>query len=245
MKRKMTVAIALLLALMALAMMTGCRWVKFPTFAETESIPLRGATTLTGEIIQSIGELTIRPSATPTDAVGAEFTYAPESWRPSVSRSFNTSDTGFRIESPRDGGNLPFGYTRNSWVITLPGGVMTDLSLELGVGRSVVDLTGIDLTHLRARTGVGDTSIDLSKIDMPINNVTVRIEAGVGNLVLRLPRTVPVRITTSEQGVGNLSAPGFIRNGDLITNGEFLMAAPTIQIELVRGVGNVTLQLID
>ena len=243
MKRKMGVSVALLLALAALTVMTGCRWVKFPTFTETTSIPLRGATTVTAQIQQSVGELTLRASAVPTDGVQADFTYAPEDWKPDVVTSSEASSASFRISSPASDGRSWFGYMRNTWVITMPTGVKTDLGLDLGVGTSTVDLRGIDVASLSVRTGVGETSIDLS--GTRTHNVTVRVQAGVGNLTLRLPRTISVKVTTPEKGVGNLSAPGFIQNGDLLINGEFLVAGPTIDIELVRGVGNVTLELTD
>jgi hypothetical protein len=245
MKRKMGLAVALLLAFVALTAMTGCRWVKFPTFDETTSIPLRGATELVGEIQQSVGELTVRASATPTDAVGAEFTYAPESWKPDVSISPNLGIAGFRISSPHEGGTQWFVYTHYSWVITLPTGVITDLTLDLGVGNSTVDLRGIDLFRLRAMTGVGNTTIDLSGIRPTVQNPTVRIQSGVGNLTLVLPRDIGVAVTTQEKGVGNLSAQGFDRVGDKLTNAAYGGSDPQMEIEIVRGVGNVTLELAD
>jgi hypothetical protein len=239
----MTVAIALLLAATATLTLSGCKWVKFPTFSGTSTLALNGATNLTAEIVQSIGELTVSASTAPSRTVQADVTYAPESWKPVVTSSVNASDAVFRMVSPRDADRLPFGYTHNTWAVTLPTGVMTRLSLELGVGRSVVDLRGVDLSTLSVRTGVGDTTIDLSGTRS--NDVTVQLMAGVGNLTLRLPRSMGVKVTTPEKGVGNLAALGFDQAGDTLTNAAYSGTGPKMVISLVRGVGNVTLEMTD
>jgi hypothetical protein len=243
MKRKMTVAIALLLAATALLTLSGCKWVKSLTYTGTSTLPLNGATSLTAEIVQSIGELTVSASTAASRTVKADVSYAPESWKPIVTMSANASDAVFRMVSPSDADRFPFGYTHNSWAVKLPTGVMTQLSLELGVGRSVVDLRGIDVNSLSVRTGVGDTSIDLS--GARTKDVTVQIVAGVGNLTLRLPRGVGVKVITPERGVGNLSAPGFDQVGETLTNAAYSTTSPQIVIALVRGVGNVTLEVAD
>jgi len=69
--------------------------------------------------------------------------------------------------------------------------------------------------------------------------------AGVGKVVLRLPEGVGVRITGREDGVGSFAADGFIAQGDSWVNEAYSAASgPKIELDLTRGVGDVTLVLV-
>jgi hypothetical protein len=248
MKRILT-GVATTLILVAMLAATGCTRVRLQdnpstkTFTETSQVPLKGATGLTVDIVQGVGDLTLRGSAEATDAVRTAFTFAPEAWRPEVSSSVNGTSASLSIRQPDQSGVPLFGDMRNDWVITIPGKVPTDLTLKLGVGTSDVDLRVADITRLSALTGVGDTTIDLSgprATDLP-----ARIECGVGRLTLRLPKNVGVRVTGRKDGVGNFSADGFIAGANSWENPAYAGSGPKIDVDLVRGVGDVTLVLVD
>lgn len=246
MKRTIRVALAALIAVTALGSMTACRWVRMPSFTERSTLSLKGATRLAAEITQGVGELSLHASFDPPGAVTTEFTFAPESWRPDVTSSVASDTASVRISQPESSGFSLFGYTRNSWTVTLPAHVETDLRLRLGVGSSNVDLREIDLVRLSATTGVGDTTIDLT--GPRTKDLTARIQSGVGNLTVRLPRNVGVKVNMVDKGVGDLSASGFTSQGDSMINAAYAGVTglgPTIEIDLVRGVGNVSLLLAD
>lgn len=250
MKRFMKNAVTVIALAAVLGATTGCTRVrlqddpKTKTFTEGHSIDLKGATTLKATIEQGVGELKVKPSIEATSgAVETIFTFAPEVWRPEVISTVEGTAATLHIGMPKGASSPMFANTKNNWTITLPKGVATDLSLELGVGTSDVDLRGLDLTALEVLTGVGETTVDLS--GPRTTGLSGRVEAGIGELTLRLPSNVGVRIISQKSGVGHLSAKGFTESGADFTNAAWSGTGPKIDIELVRGVGDVTLTLVD
>lgn len=247
--KKMTAVATALILVAALAVTTGCTRVRLQdskttkTFTESNSVPLQGATSLAAVIHQGVGELTIHGSEDATGAVQTTFTFSPENWRPEVTSSVEGTAASLRIEQPSNSDATMFTDVRNSWLVSLPHGVATDLTLELGVGKSDVDLRGVDLTNLDVSTGVGETTIDLS--GPRTSDLGARVEAGVGTLTMRLPRNVGVRVSGREKGVGKFSADGFTSQGDTWVNSAYAGSGPKIEIDLTRGVGDVILQLVD
>jgi hypothetical protein len=260
-KRTQIAVCAALIAVAMLVTVTGCTRVRLQdsprtrTYTETKTVPLDGAKRLNTVVRIGVGELTVvsgdttaspgasgSVEASPAALIG-DFIYAPRDWVPEVAYEV-VGDTGtlmLRQNDKLDG--FPFSDVRNTWNLRLPASVPTDLSLTLGVGRSTIDLRGADLTNLNVRTGVGETTIDLSGARTA--DLGARIEAGVGALTVRVPRNVGVRVTGRQDGVGHVTADGFTAQGDMWVNSAYSAAAPKIEIDLVRGVGDVTLVLVD
>jgi hypothetical protein len=243
MKRKMGLVLALLLALVALIAVTGCRWVKFPTFDETKTVSVSGSTKLIADIEQGVGELTLRSPVGSAPEVNADFVFAPEAWRPEVSSSVEGSSTRVRIVQPTSSNFNPFAYTRNTWVVSLPAAIPTDLTLKMGAGNADVDLHGVDLVALSVEMGAGNLTLDLT--GLRTTDLTARVKFGVGNVTVRLPRSVGIRVVFEEKGVGNMTFDGLRSQGDTYVNDLYAGTGPKIDIVVSRGAGNVTFALVD
>lgn len=246
MKSKLLVACALA---GALALMSGCTWVKLQDRAETRTttenkvVAIDGASQLHTDLTIGVGQLTVSSTDESGSAMVADFTYAPADWKPQVSYSVEGTAGKLAVSQPGKVSAPIFDGVQNIWNVRLPKGVPTDLSLHLGVGQSTVDLRGLDLTALDVITGVGDTTVDLS--GPRTTGLSARIEAGVGKLTVRLPKSVGVKVTGREEGVGHTSADGFIAQGSSWVNEAYSGTGPKIEIELTRGVGDVNLILVD
>jgi len=252
-KSRVTAVITATVLVAALLATTGCTRVRLQdnptTRTTTESTPiaLQDATKVSATIKQGVGELTLRPSSDATGVVGTEFTYAPTEWKPEVSSSVDASLAAIDIRQPEKtkvplfaGSNI----VRNEWVITMPAGVPTALDLTLGVGASNVDLRGLDVTDLKVTAGVGDTRIDLS--GARTSDLAARIQSGVGTVTVRLPKGVGVRVNVRDDGLGDFAAQGFTLDGaHTYVNAAYSAAGPKIELDLVRGIGDVTLVLVD
>lgn len=248
--RRMTIAAIAVLTLGAL-MASGCTRVRLQdrpdtrTFTETKEVPLDGAKQLEAQIVQGVGELRIHGEASSTTRTAGTFkgtfTFAPESWRPEVTSTTSSDTVSLTVKQPQGSSVPAFHDAKNSWALVFPAAVPTKLDLMLGVGTSNLDLTAIDVTGLDVLTGVGDSTIDLS--GARTHDVMARIEAGVGRLTLVLPRDVGARVKGREEGVGHVSAEGFIASGDSWVSSAYSGGGPKIEIDLVRGVGDVTLEL--
>lgn len=245
-----TTAIAMALVLAAtLAVTTGCTRVRLQDSPDTmvyttnDSVSLNGATQLTADLRQGVGELELRAMSDATSAVQTVFTFAPKEWEPEMSSSLEGSTTVLHITQSKSPSAPMFGGVRNSWLVKLPKNVATDLTLELGVGESKIDLRDIDVTRFSALTGVGATTIDLS--GPRTHDVSARIESGVGDLTLRLPRSVGAQVTAQSDGLGDFFADGERVNAAGWVNDAYSGSGPKIDIVLHRGIGNVRIVLVD
>lgn len=250
MNKKIMTALVVVALAGVLATTTGCTWVKLQdrpetrTTTETKTVDLGGATSLTTNIRFGVGSLNISAADTTVTAMVADFTYAPAGWKPEVEYAVEGSAGVLTVSQPDRVRIKPFSNVRNTWNLRLGKGIPTDLKLQLGVGDSDVDLRGIDVSRLEIQSGVGGSTIDLS--GPRTSSVTGRIQAGVGDMTVRLPRGIGVRVSGRHDGVGGYSAEGFVSNGDSWENEAYLRATgPKIEIELQRGVGDVTLVLVD
>jgi hypothetical protein len=251
--RRALMAVLAVLAVGALMAGTGCTRVRLQdspdtrTFRETKTVPLEGAKELRAEIKQGVGEFRLSGESTATTSSAptfrGDFTFAPESWRPEVSYALSGTRGDLTVRQPDNSQAPTLHDVTYGWTLALPAGVPTELDLTLGVGNSEVDLRGLDVTRLDMLTGVGNTTVDLS--GPRTGALTGRIEAGVGQLTVKLPTGVGVRISGSEDGVGDFSADGFIARGSGWENAAYATGTgPKIDIDLQRGVGNVTLLLV-
>lgn len=248
MKAKLMTAAAVLSLVAALALTAGCTRVRLEdspetrTTTEAKTVTLDGATELATELRIGVGDLTVSAADTSGTAMVADFVYAPASWQPQVEYSVEGTTGDLVVRQPDKVKAPAWGKVRNEWNVRLGTAIPTSLRLQLGVGRSRVDLRGVDVTDLDVLTGVGDTTVDLT--GPRTHDVTGRVQAGVGKLTLRLPSTVGVRVNGREEGVGHFSADGFTAQGNSWVNDAYSGTGPKIEIDLTRGVGDVTLVLV-
>lgn len=247
MKRLLVAALAVALVT-GLVATTGCRRVRLAdepgSTTEAKAVPRGDVTRLDATIRMGAGEMTVSSDASSPAAMNATFTFAPTGWRPDVSYTTTAGVGTLRVEQPDSPGRpiAPDRYV-NVWNVTLGGGVPTDLDLTLGVGKSDIDLRGLDLTALKVLCGVGNATIDLT--GPRTTDLKARIETGVGNTVVRLPRAVGVKVNGRSEGIGHLNANGFTIQDDSWVNDAWSADGPKLEIDLVRSVGNLTLELVD
>ncbi|MHB1342130.1 MAG: toast rack family protein [Coriobacteriia bacterium] len=240
---KMLAALALGAVLIA---GTGCVRVELQDsdselLSSSESVELQGAERVEATIKMDVGVLKVSGGA--GDLMGAEFDYTRSAWEPDVDYTV-AGETGRLEVTQPDFTGPSFGSTyRNDWDITLSNDVPLDLAIELGAGEGKLYLGDLDLEDLRVEMSVGDTMIDLVG-DMG-HDLDATIEGGVGELTLRLPAGVGVRLVGFRDGVGNYSAPGFEMDGDALVNDEWETASVKYDIVLRRGVGDVNVETVD
>jgi hypothetical protein len=54
-----------------------------------------------------------------------------------------------------------------------------------------------------------------------------------------------VRVTSEQDGIGDLSAPGFHHSGTEWTNSAYSGTGPKIEITLTRGIGDIKLVMVN
>lgn len=211
------------------------------TDGSAQKVELEGAKRVDATIRMGAGQLSVGSGA--EGLMDAEFDYSHVSWEPNVDYSVS-GDEG-RLEVTQPDIDLPTlgGTNRNSWGILLAEDVPMDLAIELGAGEGTLLLGDLDLESLTVEMGVGDTTIDL--VGDLGHDLDATIEGGVGELTLKVPAGIGVRLVGFRDGLGNYSAPGFEMDGDSLVNDEWENASVKYDIVLRRGVGDVNVETVD
>jgi hypothetical protein len=252
MKRSAIAALVVVLVLSAVLFSSGCRRVKLSEVpgargpsSESTAVPIGAAKRLVTTVRIGAGSLRLHAAETSVPlALEATFRNVPDGWDPQVHYSLEATKGVLGVlQADMSGGRIrdwAVGIPDNEWDLGLAPGVPCDLTLESGVGESILDLRDIDVRKLDVVAGVGKTTVDLS--GLRASGVTGRVEGGVGDLELILPKGVGARLTGGDDGIGKREIPGFRRAGDAWVNAEWDSADPKIELRLVHGVGEVTVR---
>jgi hypothetical protein len=113
--------------------------------------------------------------------------------------------------------------------------------LNLNAGATKLEMTGIGNAgprRARIQGGVGD--IDLGFAGEWTRSAEIDVVAGFGDLTLRLPDDVGVRVEV-EGGLANVDASGLRRSGGAYVNDLYGEAEIELDVTVTAGVGQVTL----
>jgi hypothetical protein len=242
MKHKLT---ALLVVTAVLLFTTACvnQLEVGPTQTDQETVEIGDIRSARVNIKMGVGELNVDSGA--DDLLDAQFTYNIEKWQPEVLYEISGSEGRLTVKQPDSTGdiNIPNDDDiKNEWNLKLNNDIPLDLDINLGVGESNLELSGLTLDNLDIQTGVGETTIDLSG-DWA-NSFDVDIEGGVGKTTVHLPSEVGVRVET-QTGIGAINVYGLIQNGDTYTNPAYDDASTILDITVQGGIGEIDLILTE
>jgi hypothetical protein len=223
--------------------LSGC-YVPSPKLGKTETLQqkvgLAGAESASVSITIGVGKLKLTGGA--DSLLDARFEYNIPDWKPVVSYKVEDGRGGLIVEQPSRvvGATWP-GNVRYDWDLKLKSGVPLELEVDMGVGKSEVDLRGLDVRHLSLEAGVGEGSVDLS--GPRTSDLDASIKAGVGKLKLVLPADVGVRVE-AQGGLGHVDADGLRAEGDAWVNESWGKTKASLRIEVEAGIGEVEMRLV-
>lgn len=251
--RKLAIALALVAAAgLTVVAGTGCRRVPISdverpgVFGDNvrefaDDVSLDGAEQLVADIEMGAGTLELDGTARTDRALEASYRYTDEGWAPAV--DYAVVDGEGRLELSQREIRAPrlVGTMLNEWVVALPADVPMGLRVGMGAGESRLDLRGTQVRSLTLSLGAGESSVDLSG-DWD-HDVEADITAGVGELSLRVPADVGVRIWGRNEGIGEYRVDDeFRRDGDYYVNRAWDDAEVRMDIKIQRGVGEISVE---
>jgi predicted membrane protein len=139
----------------------------------------------------------------------------------------------------RSSGTWNLRSTKQDWDIGLNRFLPLSLKVELGVGKSNLNISELNLKHLDVNSGVGETCIDLTGEWKEA--FTVNLDCGVGKTNLRLPKEVGVRIDMNK-GIGKVNADDFMKVGNYYMNKQYENASVKIEITIDIGIGELIVE---
>jgi hypothetical protein len=260
-KEKITL-VAMLFILVVLFLITGCeegaRVGDLQT--ETETVELGDAESVEVEIEMGAGELDVSGGA--SELLDATFTYNVEELNPEA--TFSNGKLVVRHDDVKEGIGTLFDLDdyRNEWDLRLNEDVPMEMSIDLGAGRSSLAVGGLALTSLVVNAGAGNVDLDVSgsqslttlDFNMGAGEITLdltgewqddlaaTIKGGVGEMNLRLPSDVGVRVNV-DTGVGSVDISGLTKDGDIYTNDAYGDSDVTLRIDIDGGVGQINLDV--
>jgi len=212
-----------------------------PTQTDTQSVELGDVDSVQVDIQMGIGELFITGGA--TNLMDAEFSYNIEDWRPDVDYQRRGNIGELQVSQPGSEINgLPDDDIEYRWEIALKDDIPMNMSVDLGIGESELELAGLALDSLVVDTGVGETTIDLTGNWQ--DSFDVQINGGVGKTTVYLPENVGLRVE-ADTGIGSLVVNGLQRDGDRdsYTNAAYGEADVTVMLDISGGIGEITVQV--
>jgi hypothetical protein len=167
--------------------------------------------------------------------VDGTFTYNVESWKPVVTSSINGTHATVTIKQPNSshGG----GKAKYSWDLSLNDHVLTDLTINCGAGQAQMNLGTLTLRSLQVHMGAGQVRLDLSGSE-PTHDYDVKIEGGVGQAEIRLPKGVGVW-ASAHGGIGSVNVTGLEKRGDHWENDLYNKSKVTVKLEVNGGIGEI------
>lgn len=207
----------------------------------SHTINPEGAEAAEVEIRMGAGNLVVTGGA--AGLAEADFTFNVAAWEPEVDYEVSGQQGTLVIRQPVDISLDPdLGDTRYDWSVRLGNTVPTVLDLEIGAGSANLNLNDVLLSRLEVSVGAGQVNLDLSggyNYDL-----AWIITGGVGDVNISLPADMGVRVTV-EGGLGNVIATGLQRqNGDFV-NQAYGTAEHSLDLEIIGGVGEVELSVVE
>jgi hypothetical protein len=124
------------------------------------------------------------------------------------------------------------------WTLSFNREIPLRVTIDVGVGEVIVDLSGLAVRELDLNGGVGRMVVTLPEgIDAEI-----RMDLGVGENVLRVPEGVGVRVR-AEGGLAPVTTPsGYTRSNGIYTSPNYGTAESRVDVEISAGVGAIVIR---
>jgi len=128
----------------------------------------------------------------------------------------------------------------NNWKLKLSDEVPLELKVDVGAGRSDLNLSKVDLTRLELNIGAGQANVDLT--GERGKDLHAEIHGGVGEAVIRLPKNVGV-VATVHGGLGSVDVRGLKEEDDgQYVNAAYGKAPNTNRLTVEGGIGHIRLE---
>jgi len=125
-----------------------------------------------------------------------------------------------------------------SWDLGLAPGVPLELEVNLGAGRSELDLTGLAVSGLVVETAVGRTVVTLPDE----GRFEAKVGGAIGEIVVVIPEGLAARVRV-EGGLSASDLPdSYQRRGDVYTSPDYDRADERVDLEVGLAIGKVTIR---
>jgi hypothetical protein len=215
-----------------IVVLTGCGNVRTgPMEHETKVLELDKSEMTRAEIKLGAGELRIAGGA--SKLMEGDFSYNDPGSRPQV----DYHSTGVRSDIDiHPAGTVQHGESK--WDMRFNDSVGMDLVVKMGAGEAHLNLGSLNLRSVAFDLGTGEVDADLR--GHPKRSYDVRINGGVGQATIHLPKSVGIS-ATAVGGIGEINVSGMEKRNDRWINPGHENDPVTIRLDVKGGVGQIDL----
>lgn len=224
-------------SLPVLLVLTGCADRDFdngPLRHSTKALELDRAEIVRVSIKMGAGELSV--SGGSARLLDGEFDFRGLGLEPRVSYHSTGVRGDISVEQPSHSGGPNQGDYK--WDLRLNDRVPLDVVANLGAGEARMKLGDMVLRSVEVHMGVGELNLDLR--GNPTRDFDVQIHGGVGQANVYLPSSAAIS-ANAKGGIGEISVEGLEKRNGRWINPKHLLAAATIHLEVMGGVGSIRL----
>lgn len=207
-----------------------------PTLTATEQVDAGGAESVQAEVRMGAGQLHLEGGA--AKLMNGTFRYSESVGRPSVQYDVAGAHGRLTVASPKNSSSM--GKTVNEWDVQMGSSVPLDMTVSLGAGESNLDMSQLPLRSAEVNMGAGEMVLNVSgKYN---GDVTVRVNGGVGEARIRLPKGVGA-VVDAAGGIGSISANGLTKRDGKYYNDAYAEGKPAVRMVVKGGVGDIILSV--
>jgi hypothetical protein len=206
-----------------------------PTETYTQDVEVGGAETARVDVEMGTGDLSIEGGAG-KKLVASTFRYAARLGRPSVHYEVARSEGRLTIEPPRN--RFGTGHASNEWQLRFGESVPIEFNVQIGAGKSQIDLSRVPVRLLDVQMGAG--KLDLNLAGHYRQDVIVSIQGGVGQAHITLPRDFGV-IADVKGGIGAIQPGSLVRRDGRFVNRAYEEGKAAVRLTVRGGIGEVRL----
>ncbi len=237
--------LALLLTLLLAAAVVGCDVrLESPgeTVTQTESVERGDAESVQVNLQAAVGEVSVSGGA--ADLFAGEFRYNLDDLAAEVDYSVSGGEGVLNIRPVADDiDTIPTGEVVSEWDMQFGDGVPLDMEIDLGLGDSNLDFSGLTLAGLEINSGAGEVTVNAGEQTLE----RIEFRAGLGDVNFTLPGGA-VENLDFEAGAGDVEIDlGGAWETDLDAMieaglGELTVRVPAdvgVRVDVEQGVGSV------
>lgn len=202
---------------------------------ESQVVDLKGAKAARVVVHMPSGLLSIQGGA--DQLLQADFSQGAAWSAPSIDYHV---DNGFgTLTIDQQSGSQFVGHSDNTWKLKLSESIPVELEIDVGAGRSDLNLAKIDLTRLQLNVGAGQANVDLT--GERSKDLQAQIHGGVGEAVVRLPKSIGV-VATVHGGLGSVDVHGLKEEDGEYVNAAYGKSPNTLRLTVEGGIGHISLE---
>ena len=157
---------------------------------------------------------------------------------PSVDYSVSEGVGTLRVS--QQGAGHVIGNSDNMWNLKVNDEIPLELKIDMGAGRSDLNLAKVDLTRLELNIGAGHANVDLT--GERGKDLQAIIHGGVGEAIVHLPKNVGV-VATVHGGLGSIDVHGLKEDeGGQYVNAAYGKSPNTLRLTVEGGIGHIKLE---